>query len=65
MAYQETFKKLFSGNIVFEKKYNSDEKDFNIIIKSIQKDLPNIEKLIIIPQTDTSFISIIKSLDKY
>ncbi|MFZ2150521.1 MAG: ABC transporter substrate-binding protein [Candidatus Absconditicoccaceae bacterium] len=65
ISYQDTFKKLFSGNIVFEKKYNSDEKDFNIIIKSIQKDLPNIEKLILIPQTDTSFISIIKSLDKY
>jgi len=64
VAYTNTIKNVFPSEFIFEKKYNSDEKDFDLFIKSIEKDFEKIEKLIIIPQTDINFINIMKSLNR-
>lgn len=65
ISYINTFKWLFSGNIIFEKRYDSNEKDFDLLAQQIKNERPEIEKLVFIPQSDTNFISIIKSLTKY
>lgn len=62
-AYANALKNQFKGTIVSEQKYNSEEKDFSIMAKNIQNNIETLDMVVVIPQSDTAFISLIKSFD--
>ena len=60
-AYANALKDQFKGTVISEQKYSSEEKDFGIIAKNIQNNIENIDMLVTIPQSDTTFVSLMRS----
>lgn len=61
IALNKKFKEVYPWEIIVEEKFNSDEKDFDLMInKLIWKDF---EALVLINQSESTAISILKSLD--
>lgn len=56
------FKTEYTGEIAYNTTFNSDEKDFNIIAKNIASKTSDIEFIVVINQSDSTFISIAKAL---
>ncbi len=58
----KAFKEKFTGQITYDITFNSDEKDFDIIAKNIANKANDIEFIVIVNQSDSTFISIAKAL---
>jgi len=63
VAYANTVKDLFDGNIVLEEKFNTDEKDMSIIASRIAAASNEIDQIIFLPQGDTSAIAFVRALN--
>ncbi len=61
--YTEWFEKIFEWDVTFMEKYNPEEKDFSIIAKKIIENKNNIDSILLIPNSDSNAVWILKSLD--
>jgi len=62
VAYANTVKDLFGGNVVLEERFNTDEKDMSIIASRIAAASSEIDQIVFLPQGDTSSIAFVRSL---
>lgn len=62
VAYANTVKDLFGGNVILEERFNTDEKDMSIIASRIAAASSEIDQIIFLPQWDTSSIAFVRSL---
>lgn len=62
--YSDKVKEKYNANYVVDEKFLSDEKDFSILAKKVAQNIDVIDYLVIVPNSDSSYISLMKALDQ-
>lgn len=62
--YAETVKGLLNADVVFEQRYATEEKDFALVVKPLANRLNELDALILVPQTDITFMSLLSAFEK-
>jgi len=61
VAYVNAVKSQYKGEVILDEKFNSEEKDLNIIAKNLKDVLDEADMVVVLPQNDTTYSSLLKA----
>lgn len=62
VAYANTVRELFEGDIVVDERFATEEKDFAILAKNVATVAEDLDALVFVPQSEANTISFVKAL---